>query len=94
MIELSYMLEYTQKAIEDMSASKREVFSGPLRKFVITTTQRLPERVICFHFYYEHFIEVVTKWPWLLCSDLGKHLETRSSDTETDWVGIFGRTGP
>ncbi len=75
MLDESYTLEYTCMTLEDMTESKREIFEGSLRKYVISTVQVRDLRVIRFYFYKDHFLEAVARWPWLLCSNLGVHLE-------------------
>lgn len=85
MLDESYVLMYPQEVIEDMSEEKRFVFQGPMRKFVISTTQDRTLRTIMFHMYQDHFLEAVEKWPWLLCSNLGAHLEKCYNDEEVTY---------
>ena len=92
MLDESYVLQYKSAVLADMSDSKREVFEGPLKKFVISTTCLYDVQVVCFHFYQDHLIEAVTKWPWLLCSNLGAHLE-RSYDEESPTYNHVVGTG-
>jgi hypothetical protein len=80
MLEETYVLEYTPQVLEDMSSEKRDVFEGWLCKFVISTEQVIATRNIRFYFYREHLLEVVTKWPWLLCSNLGAHFDRCDDD--------------
>jgi len=58
-----------------MSDARRHVFEYEFKKFVISTTMNFDTRTINFHLYQDHFLEAVSHWPWLLCSNLGEHLE-------------------
>lgn len=78
MLNESFILTYDAYVLATMSDAKREIFDGPLRKYVIATTKLSDTRKIVFHFYQDHFLEVVAKWPWLLLSDLGMTEETNN----------------
>ena len=101
MLDESYVLEYKIEVLEDMSKARREVFEGPLRKFVISSTRVWDTQTIRFHFYRDHLLEAVKKWPWLLCSNLGANLErcyveeevTYNSVVSTPWRSIAYRQG-
>lgn len=75
MITESYTLTYSCEALENMSGEKRQVFEGLLRKYVISQAKEFNARKIIFYFYKDHFLEVVARWPWLLCSDLGHNIK-------------------
>lgn len=81
MLDESYVLVYNAEVLEDMSDEKRHIF-GEMHRFVISTTELRDTQTICFHFYQDHFLAVIAKWPWLLCSNLGAHLERHSYDEE------------
>ena len=78
MLDESYYLTYDANVLEDMNDAKRAVFVGPLKPYVILTTRVFDRRKIVFHFYQDHFIKVVEKWPWLLLSDLGNSQDDNS----------------
>jgi hypothetical protein len=109
MLDESYILQYKMEVLKDMSNAKRSIFENSLRKFVITTTQVYDLRVIQFHMYQDHFLEAVARWPWLLCSNLGAHLEPCYKDEDSvtyqtatqwgykvhpSWKGTFGKQKP
>jgi hypothetical protein len=82
MLDESYTLEYTTHTLEEMSEAKRAIFEGPLKRLVISQVMVFDILTIRFYLYKDHFLEAVTKWPWLLCSNLGEHLE-KCYDDET-----------
>ena len=84
MLDESYTLEYSMCILEDMSEARREVFEESLRKFVISQVVVMDIRAIRFYLYKDHFLEVVEKWPWLLCSNLGAHLERCYDEQELE----------
>ena len=88
MLDESFILEYSSHILNDMVESKRAIFEGQLRKYVISSTFLRAEGIIRFHLYQDHFLEAVAKWPWLLCSDLGAHLELHSYgyDLHDKWI--------
>ena len=90
-----FTLEYTRLVLEDMSDARREIFSGPLRKYVISSVYVHDILVIRFYFYQDHLLEAVEKWPWLLCSDLGAHLEPIYKDqTEFSYQSVTQNAYP
>lgn len=68
-----------------MSEEKRQIFEGPLRRLIISTTQRPDTYAIYFNLYQDHFLEAVARWPWLLCNDLGEH------DTEFSYLKMINQ---
>jgi hypothetical protein len=109
MLDESYTLEYSMYIIQDMSEDKRAIFAYDLKKYVISTTRLQSEYVVRFHMYQDHFLEAVARWPWLLCSNLGAHLEPCYKDEDSvtyqtatqwgykvhpSWKGTFGKQKP
>lgn len=98
MLDESYTLIYSMDVLTNMSEAKRDIFVSSLKKFVISTVQTTVTREIQFLMYQDHFLEAVARWPWLLCSDLGAHLESYSDRTEYSYQSVvqnaYGKRNP
>ena len=79
-----------------MSDARRHVFEYEFKKFVISTTMNFDTRTINFYLSKDDLLEAVAHWPWLLCSNLGAHLEPCygteevSYNKSTRWYSYWG----